>query len=141
VPTLTHAEVARLRLARQRLAGPPAGTPLDVVRSLGAVQAQDYAAAKWAVGQRARGATDDDVERLVTEGSVVRTHVLRPTWHFVAAEDVRWMLALTAPRVKATMASSDRRLGLDDATYRRGTDAIAAVLCGGAHRTRSSSSA
>ncbi len=107
-----------------------------MVSTLGAVQSQDYAAAKWAVGLRAKGITDADVDRAVNEGTIVRTHVLRPTWHFVAAEDVRWMLALTAPRVKATMAYYDRQQGLDDAVFRRSAKALAKAMEGGKHLNR-----
>ena len=109
---------------------------LDVVRSLGAVQAQDFAGAKWAIAQRASGATDAAVDRLFNEGRILRTHVLRPTWHVVLPEDIRWMLALTAPRVRAAMASTDRRIGLDGAVFRRSDDAMAEALRGGVSLTR-----
>src|SRR6188768_2548794 len=112
-------DVARARLASQRLIGAPFATPEEVVGWLGAVQAQDYAGAKWAVAQRAAGCSDADVEQACREGRILRTHVLRPTWHFVLPDDVRWMLALTAPRVRAAMAYYDRKLGLDEAVFRR----------------------
>ena len=69
------------------------------------------------VGDRAahaRGCTDADVERACADGRILRTHVLRPTWHFVLPDDIRWMLALTAPRVRAAMAYYDRKLALDE---------------------------
>jgi hypothetical protein len=88
------------RLSNQRLLGPAARTPADAVAWLGAVQSQDYTGAKWAVGQRVARATDVDVERAFDAGTIVRTHILRPTWHFVAPADLRWMLALTGPRVR-----------------------------------------
>src|SRR5262245_13980763 len=97
-------DIPRLRLHNEHLIGTPLATPEDVVTWLGAVQAQDYAGAKWAVGQRARACTDDAVEKAFDCGKILRTHVLRPTWHFVAPDDVRWMLALTAPRVNAASA-------------------------------------
>ncbi len=127
---MTKAEVARRRLHNQRLAGPTAAEPAEMVGLLGAVQAQDYAGAKWAIGLRARGVDDADVERAMTDGSIIRTHVLRPTWHFVAPDDLRWMLALTGPRVKAAMASYDRKLGLDEAVFRRRNAALARALGG-----------
>ena len=71
----------------------------QVVRELGAVQAQDFHGAKWAIAQRARGLTDADIDREFDRGDLIRTHVLRPTWHFVAPEDARWMLALTGERI------------------------------------------
>lgn len=106
------------------------------MRRLGAVQAQDYSAAKWGVAQRTRGATDAIVEQALTDGAIIRTHVLRPTWHFVAPEDLRWMLALTAPRVRALMAYYDRKLELTDAVFRRSHAALTKALAGGTHLTR-----
>jgi hypothetical protein len=133
---VTRSEVARRRLSNERLIGRPFTAPVEAVRWLGAVQAQDYAGAKWAIGQRVRGATDASVEAAFDRGDILRTHVLRPTWHAVAPEDIRWMLALTAPRVKAAMAYYDRQLELDAATYARCNDALANALAGGKHRTR-----
>jgi hypothetical protein len=97
----TNVDIARRRLANQHLTAPTLTTPAAIVRVLGAVQAQDYAGAKWALGIRTRGADDAVIEQAVSDGSIIRTHVLRPTWHFVAPGDLRWMLALTAPRVSA----------------------------------------
>lgn len=107
------------------------------MRALGALQAQDYAGAKWALAQRTSGAADADIEREFTDGRILRTHVLRPTWHFVAPEDIRWMLALTAPRVKAVMAYYDRQLELTPAIFRRSNTALAKALMGGKHLMRS----
>ena len=129
-------DIARRRLAAQHLAKPAATTPAEIVRRLGAVQAQDYGGAKWALGMRARGASDGSIERAFTDGSIVRTHVLRPTWHFVTPADIRWMLSLTGPRVKVTMAYYDRKLELDDALFRRSTAAIVGALRDGKQLTR-----
>jgi len=117
--TRRKVDLARRRLATQHLLTPTITEPAEVVRRLGAVQAQDYGSAKWGVGTRTRGAVDAVVERAVNEGSILRTHVLRPTWHFVTPADIRWMLALTAPRIKAAMAYYDRQLELDAAVFRR----------------------
>jgi winged helix DNA-binding protein len=134
--SLDSRAVANARLARQFLttAGPKSAG--DIVHALGAVQAQDYAGAKWALAQRTRGATDADIEREFAEGQILRTHVLRPTWHFVAPADIRWMLALTAPRVKAAMAFYDRVLELTPAMFRRSNAALTKALTGGQHLTR-----
>lgn len=129
-------DIARWRLAHQQLLTPILTQPGEVVRRLGAVQAQDYAGAKWAVGMRARGAVDAVVEQALSDGSIVRTHVLRPTWHFVTPADIRWMLALTAPRVKAAMAHYDRQLGLDAAVFRRSHAALTRALRDGRQLTR-----
>jgi winged helix DNA-binding protein len=133
---MTARDIARQRLAGQYLSRPTLPDARAVVATLGAVQAQDYAGAKWAVGLRAKGLTDADVDRAVNEGAIVRTHVLRPTWHFVAAEDIRWMLALTAPRVKAAMAYYDRQHGLDEAVFRSSAKALTKAMEGGTHLTR-----
>lgn len=129
-------DVARRRLASQYLTTPGPGTAREVVRALGAVQAQDYAGAKWALAQRTHGASDAEIERALTDGSILRTHVLRPTWHFVAAADIRWMLALSAPRVNAAMAYYDRVLELDTSVFRRSNAALTKALAGGRHLTR-----
>lgn len=132
------AAVTHRRLVNQYLApGTALGTPADVVSRLGAVQAQDYLGAKWAVAQRTQSATDDVVEQAVIDGTILRTHVLRPTWHFVTPADIRWMLALTGKRVSAAMAYYDRTMGLDDSIFRRSNRAIAKVLSMGEHLTRS----
>jgi hypothetical protein len=125
-----------LRLRNQRLSGGRFTKPEDVVSWLGAVQAQEYADTKWALGLRMQRAADTQIERAVNEGRILRTHVLRPTWHFVAPADIRWMLALTGPRVSARMAPYNRRLELDAAIFRRSERAIVRALRGGVQLTR-----
>src|SRR5688572_11567454 len=134
--TLSAREIAWRRLANQHLITPLA-TPLEVVRTLGAVQSQDYIGGKWGIGQRTSAATDGDIEHELTAGTIVRTHVLRPTWHFVAAEDIRWMLALTAPRVRAILASYDKKLGIDAKVLARTEKSFSKALAKGNHLTRS----
>ncbi|MCL4394544.1 MAG: winged helix DNA-binding domain-containing protein [Chloroflexi bacterium] len=104
---------------------------------LGAIQAQDYLAAKWAVGQRLWHGTDAAVEKAFTDGKILRTHVLRPTWHFVVPADIRWMLELTGPSINARSAYYHRRLELDDAAFSRSRKIITRALQGGKHLTRS----
>jgi Winged helix DNA-binding domain len=112
-------DIAYQRLHTQHLLGPRLQRPQDVVQWLTAVQSQDYPGAKWGLAQRLDGWTDSDIDRAFDEGAFLRTHVLRPTWHFVLPEDIRWLLALTAPRIKRTMASYDPGLELDEPTYAR----------------------
>lgn len=133
---MPSATIAQRRLQHQQLAGTAFSTPLEIVRHLGAVQAQDYPMSKWAVGVRLPGTTEAAVEDALNRAEIIRTHILRPTWHLVAAADLRWLLALTAPHVKAATASMDRQLGLDDATVARSQNRIAAALAGGNHLTR-----
>jgi Winged helix DNA-binding domain len=138
-------DIARERLRNQLLAGNPLATPEDVIRRLGAVQAQDYPAAKWALAQRiggdAGGITSAELDQAFADGRILRTHVMRPTWHFVLPDDIRWMLELTAPRVRAAIRSYDRKLALDRALLDRSNDAIARALEGGKHLTRTELSA
>jgi DNA glycosylase AlkZ-like len=131
-------ELINLRLHNQRLSSEPLKSPVEVVKWFGAVQAQDYYAAKWALAQRSKDATDEIVEDAFSRGSILRTHVLRPTWHFVAAADIRWLLALTAPRVQRTNAYYYRQAELDSATLKRGTTTMAKALRGGNNLTRES---
>jgi hypothetical protein len=103
-----------LRLQNQRITRPGPRGAEKVVAWFGAVQAQEYGPAKWGLGLRSPpGTTDAAIERAIDRGRILRTHVLRPTWHFVTPADIRWMLELTAPRVHRIMSSYDRRLGLD----------------------------
>jgi hypothetical protein len=125
-----------LRLRNQKLARPELRRPEDVVAWLGAVQSQDYPGAKWALGLRMNGVTDADVDRAFDDGRILRTHFLRPTWHFVAPADIRWMLALSGPRVNATNAHYYRKVGLDDRTLARCLAAVERALEGGKSLTR-----
>jgi hypothetical protein len=123
------------RLANQRLLRSSFRGPVETVSWLGAVQAQDYAGAKWAIGLRA-AVTDEDVDRACDEGAIVRTHVLRPTWHFIARDDVRWMLALSGPRVNAINAHYYRKMELDERTFARARNVFERVLRDGRSLTR-----
>src|SRR2546429_3718069 len=96
----------------QGLIGKPFASAVEAVHWLGAVQSQDYGGAKWALGQRTRGATDLELDRLFDEGAILRTHVMRPTWHFVLPEDIRWLQELTSARVVAGIAGRYRRAEL-----------------------------
>lgn len=133
---MTAAEITQKRLANQGLAGTPYNTPKEIVGWLGAVQGQDYAMAKWALGARLPGMTEEEIEEGLNGGEIIRTHILRPTWHLVCADDIRWMLELSAPRVKAAVAPVLRRLELDDALLRRAYRIIERGLSGGRHLTR-----
>jgi hypothetical protein len=133
---VTRADITRWRLRNQRLSGGRFNRAEDVVSWLGAVQAQEYADTKWALALRTRRTTDAAIERALTKGAILRTHVLRPTWHLVAAADIRWMLALTGPRVNARMSPYNRHLELDAGVFRRSQTAIVRALRGGVQLTR-----
>jgi hypothetical protein len=102
----------RLRLRNQWLFGSTTRTPLEVVTHFGAVQSQELAPAMWALGLRAKGLAQADVVRAYDAGEILRTHVLRPTWHFVAADDLRWMLGLSAPRLWPAARAQQAKIGV-----------------------------
>ena len=135
---MTNLDIARQRLHNQLIAQHPFEKPEKVVTWLGAVQAQDYAAAKWAIGLRSQGIIDDDVERAIAQGTILRTHIMRPTWHFVTPADIRWMLRLTAPRIHALSAYYYRQLELvDDVLFQQCNAVLEKSLQGGRQLTRS----
>lgn len=129
--------IAASRLRNQWIARPAGKDPAHVAAWLGAVQAQDYAAAKWALALRSKNAvTDTDIERAFRKGTILRTHVLRPTWHFVAAADIHWMLQLTAPRVHRALTYGNRMLELPLALRNRAASIFERALGDGACLTR-----
>jgi len=129
-------EIAHRRLRAQHLAGKGLPDPVAVVRHFGAMQAQEYAMAKWSIGQRTRGFDDAAVQGALDEGTIVRTHALRPTWHFLAAEDVAWIQALTGPRVHVINGHYYGRHGLDAKRLARTRSVLVDALRGGNHLTR-----
>lgn len=130
--------IAQLRLQRQRIASGKFVSPAEAVSWLGAMQAQDYAAALWAIGLRTRNATLAQVEQAIAERRIVRTWPMRGTLHFLAAEDVRWMSALMAPRVIANNKSRlQREFDLDDAALARCRKVLVKALRDGQRLTRS----
>jgi hypothetical protein len=128
--------VLRRRLATQRLSGPRLHGAADVVRLLTCVQSQECAHAFWSLGMRTSGLAYADVQAEFDAGTVLRTHILRPTWHLVAAEDIRWILAATSARVQQLNGTMYRREGLTPATLDRGAELICDLLRGGQYRTR-----
>ena len=113
-------DVARWRLRTQHLVEPHAVTAAAVVGALLAVQAENPSQSAWAVAARTEAPDAADLAGLLADGTVVRTHVLRPTWHYVAADDVAWLIELTAPRVRRTTEPQLRALhGMDDRSIDR----------------------
>lgn len=124
------------RLRNQHLTRPASLSPAALIAWFGAVQAQEFGPARWGVGQRIRGFDDAAVARAFDAGDIVRTHIMRPTWHFVAPEDLRWMQALTAERVRASGGSVRRAHGLDARLLSRAHRVIGRTLEGGRFLTR-----
>ncbi len=106
-----------IRTLSQQLSNPDFDNPKDLVSWMGAIQAQDYNMSKWAVGVRLKSATINQVEKALESGQILRTHVMRPTWHLVAAEDIRWMLKLSKERIKSANNSFSKDLGITESLY------------------------
>lgn len=133
---MQRTDIPTIRLFQQGISTRRFSTPGEVVCWLGAAQAQDYYGASWALGLRIPGATDDLIETALTEGTILRTHIMRPTWHFVTPADIRWIQALTAPRVHTLNSYMYRQFELDEALLTRCSDLIAKALSGGVQLTR-----
>lgn len=133
---MTKAEIITTRLYNQQISEPAFTTPEEVVYWMGAMQAQEYAMAKWAIALRANNLGEAAIEKAFNEGKILRTHLMRPTWHFVAPADIRWLLALTAPRVHAFNAYQYRKNGLNSAVFKKCNDIIIQQLEGGKFLTR-----
>ena len=101
---MTLPEIAKYRFINQQIAGTKLTNAIDLVAWFAAVQGQEFAQTKWSLGLRLPHLTDNDIEKDFTNGKILRTHLLRPTWHFVTAEDIHWLLKLTTPRVNAVNA-------------------------------------
>jgi len=134
---MDRADLVGQRLQNQRLSAPDFRKPVDVVRWFGAVQSQDFEAAKWALALRMQSATNAAIEEAFNRGTILRTHVMRPTWHFVARDDIRWLLELTAPGVNVRCGSGYRMFELDDAVFKRSRKVFERALRGGKHLSRS----
>ena len=130
------ADIAKIRLINQQIAGTKFKSIKDMVGWMGAMQAQDYAMAKWAVGVRLPNLTDQAVENAINNGEIIRTHLLRPTWHLVSADDIYWALELTAPRIMDSLKSRHTELGLSETILTKSNTIMEKALMGGKHLTR-----
>ncbi|MFF2843502.1 winged helix DNA-binding domain-containing protein [Paenarthrobacter sp. NPDC057981] len=129
-------QIRQLRLRLQQLRPPLAFSPEDAVRNLLAVQAQEFPYARWTVAQRTPGSTAAGVEQDVADGTILRTHILRPTWHFVHRDDLGWLMGLSSDRLHMGNRGMYRRTGVDEETAARSGRILAAAVAGGAHKTR-----
>lgn len=125
---MNRSQITHFRLWNQQIAHPRFATAGEVVAALGAMQAQDYAGTRWAIGLRLPAATEATIEQAIADHTVIRTWPMRGTLHFVAAADVRWMLELLTPRVLAGSVGRLRQLDLDAATITRSGEVIAHAL-------------
>ena len=126
ISDVLHARLAAQRLLADRLAG-----PAEVVAQLAAVQSQEFAHALWSLRLRSVPVLESEVRAAFDRGEFLRTHVLRPTWHLVAPEDIGWLLQVTAPRVQRLNGTIYRQQGLDQAGLDRAAATITDALAGG----------
>jgi hypothetical protein len=133
---MTLSDIARIRVQNQQLADTKIKSAVEMVEWLGAVQGQEYAQTKWGLGLRLPHLSDNDIENELNEGKILRTHLLRPTWHFVSVKDIRWLLKLTAPRVHTANAYMYRQLALDGRIFNRCNNILIKTLQGGNQLTR-----
>lgn len=134
--SLPPTEVAGLRLIHQQVERTRFTDPGKLVAWMGAMQAQDPAMARWAVALRTGAKYDRAIQKALNKGDIIRTHVLRPTWHFVSGKDVSWMLALTAPYIKRSLVARHRALELTPAILKKSNALMERALEGGVHLTR-----
>mgnify|MGYP003575678645 FL=1 len=132
---MTHEEISHYRLVSQKLYKTSSCSPQEIVKHFGAMQAQDYAMAKWAIGSRC-DSNEKEIEEAINSGKIIRTHILRPTWHFVSPDDIYWMLDLSAPQVKRFVIPAAKKFGYDEKKLNQVNSSIEKLLAGNNHLTR-----
>lgn len=125
----------QIRLHNQLLAGKNTKQPHEIVAHMGAMQSQNFDLARWAIGVRSQDLTLQKVEKEIHNGKIIRTHILRPTWHFIAAGDYHWMIALSGPRIKPAFEGYCKMVGAEANTIRKHFSVVEKVLAG-KHLTR-----
>lgn len=134
--TTQQVSISSLRSFNQQLNDPQFQTAKEVTAWMGAMQAQDYSMSKWAMGIRLKIATEDSINNEINSGRILRTHLLRPTWHFVSDDDIYWILRLTGPRIKASLSTRDKQLELTDGVYNKCNRILERSLRDNNHQTR-----
>ncbi len=132
---MTHQEISHHRLVSQKLLETNSHSPQEIVHHLGAMQAQDYSMAKWAIGSRCN-ATEKEIEEAINSAQIIRTHILRPTWHFVSADDIYWMLDISGPQVQKMTISAAKKYDYDIKKLNQINATIEKLLSGNNHLTR-----
>lgn len=129
-------DIPNYRLISQQISGSEFGTAKELIGWMGAMQAQDLNMSKWAVGIRLPGSVEKSVESALDKGEIIRTHILRPTWHLVSPDDIYWMIGLTAPKIKASMRARDRQLELTESVFNQSNDILGKILRDGVQLSR-----
>lgn len=129
-------DIVNFRLQNQQITDNKILTIPELVNWMGAMQAQDYNQAKWALGVRLPHLTAEQIETAFNQGDFIRTHLMRPTWHFVSPDDIYWLLELTAKQIKSAMKARNRQLELTEEVFRKSQDVMINVLEGNRSLTR-----
>jgi len=133
---MTRDEISNIRLQNQQIASGKFKNVQDLVHWMGAMQAQDFSMVNWALGVRIPNATEQTIAEAYRRGEIIRTHLLRPTWHIVSSTDIYWILGLTAPHIKRLLRSRHRDLELSESTINKSKSVLEKLLVGGKHLTR-----
>lgn len=133
---MNSSDILKIRLYNQLLAGHSLNDPQEIVAYMGAMQAQAFDMARWGIGVRLPGSTNKDIEEAINQTKIVRTHILRPTWHFVSAEDIHWMIDLSGPRLKPVYKSYGKMSGIDHSVYMQIWPLVENLLMGDNHLTQ-----
>lgn len=133
---MTLTDISTARLISQHLISTKFKTVKELVGWMGAMQAQDYSMVKWAIGSRLPGSTEKNIDEAIEKGEIIRTHLMRPTWHIVSSDDIYWMLELTAPQIRSITKSRHKQLELTEKLLQKTNKIIRKALEGGKHLTR-----
>lgn len=133
---MSATNIAHLRMLNQQITVTNLSTPRELLNWMGAMQAQDFNQAKWAVGLRLPNVTEKQIEEAFKRGEILRTHLMRPTWHFVSPDDIYWILELTAKQIKSAMKARNRQLELTEEVFRKSQEVMINVLEGNRSLTR-----
>lgn len=133
---MTLPDLLLLRLSHQQISHQRTKTPPELVAWMGAMQAQDFNMVRWALGLRLPGIDYSAIQKSIDKGEIIRTHVMRPTWHLIAASDATWMLDLTAPHIKASLTPRLRGLELTPLILKKAVSVLEKKLEGNVHMTR-----
>lgn len=133
---MTQKDISNSRLISQQIYKPALNTVNEIVNWMGAMQAQDFNMVKWAIGLRLKDVTEQKIDAAIDSGEIFRIHVLRPTWHIVSANDIYWMMELTAPRILSSMKGRNKQLELSTALLKKTNKLIEKALIGNKSLTR-----
>lgn len=133
--------IAHNRMLNQQIVNSSITTPKELINHMGAMQAQEFNQAKWGVGLRLTDFTEKQVEEAFNRGEILRTHLMRPTWHFVSPEDIYWLVGLSAKQIKSAMKARNRQLELTEEDFKASQEVMIKALEGNRYLTRDELSA